>query len=269
MAARSYEEAIRRVLAHEGGYANHKSDPGGETMYGITIAVARANGYTGPMRSLPIATAKDIYRRKYWNAVRGDDLPAGVDYAVFDYAVNSGTGRAVKVINAAVGAKSLVDAVAAAAKRDPGKLVEAICNERMRFLQGLSTWRVFGKGWSSRVNSVRSAAVRMAAGQAQPATAALNKADEPIGKGVATPDNKKVAGSGAAGPVVGSAVDQVSTGALTFGRFALYVGLGLLAAGITYLILKRRADKQNDAPLIVAPVPIEGDPPLDRGHAVA
>src|SRR3954447_20124487 len=97
MTASCYPEAISRVLKSEGGYVNHPSDPGGETNYGITIAVARANGYRGPMRALPVEEARRIYRLKYANPVRFDDDPAGLDYTLFDYAVNSGVGRANKV----------------------------------------------------------------------------------------------------------------------------------------------------------------------------
>jgi lysozyme family protein len=107
MAASSYDDALKRVLVHEGGYSNHPSDPGGPTNWGITIHDARAHwkpdATAADVRAMPVAVAKQIYRSKYWDALRGDDLPAGVDYAVFDYGVNSGIGRAAKVLQRFVG----------------------------------------------------------------------------------------------------------------------------------------------------------------------
>ena len=102
MTASTYDAALARLLAHEGGYTNHPSDPGGPTNYGITIHDYRkyvnANATAADIRSMPVETAKRIYRQKYWNAQRCDELTAGVDYATFDYGVNSGIGRSGKVL---------------------------------------------------------------------------------------------------------------------------------------------------------------------------
>ena len=102
MSAESWGEAIRRLLASEGGYVNHPSDPGGPTNFGITIADYRRYGKPGAtaadVRAMKVDEVKAIYREKYWRAMRCDDLPAGVDYCAFDYAVNSGTGRVPKVL---------------------------------------------------------------------------------------------------------------------------------------------------------------------------
>src|SRR4029079_3582164 len=107
MAAWTYDEALRRLLAHEGGYSNHPSDPGGPTNFGITLADYRkyidARGTAADVRRMSVAQAKAIYRSKYWNAMRCDELPAGVDYAVFDYGVNSGIGRAPRVLTRVLG----------------------------------------------------------------------------------------------------------------------------------------------------------------------
>jgi hypothetical protein len=97
MAASSYDAALARLLAHEGGYSDHPADPGGPTKFGITLAVYRRcvnpDATAADIRALPAETAKTIYRERYWDAMRCDDLPAGVDYAVFDYGVNSGIAR--------------------------------------------------------------------------------------------------------------------------------------------------------------------------------
>jgi lysozyme family protein len=182
MSASSYDEALARLLVHEGGYSNHPSDPGGPTNWGITLRDARAywkqDATATDVRNLPLAVAKSIFRTKYWAALCCDELPAGVDYAVFDYGVNSGIGRAARVLQRLLGlhsaSKTRVDALvvdgivgprtlAAAACADAGRLIDAICDERLAFLQGLRTWSVFGNGWGRRVREVRAAALALAA----------------------------------------------------------------------------------------------------------
>ena len=170
MTASSYDEALRRVLVHEGGYSNHPSDPGGPTNWGITIHDARAywkkEATAADVRSMPVDVAKDIYRSKYWDAMCCDNLPTGVDYAVFDYGVNSGIARAARVLQRLVGAgvdgEVGPDTIAATARAKPTELINQICDERLAFLQGLRTWSVFGNGWGRRVREVRAAAVAMA-----------------------------------------------------------------------------------------------------------
>ena len=170
MTASSYDEALRRVLVHEGGYSNHPSDPGGPTNWGITIHDARAywkkEATAADVRSMPVDVAKDIYRSKYWDAMCCDNLPTGVDYAVFDYGVNSGIARAARVLQRLVGTgvdgEVGPDTIAATARAKPAELINQICDERLAFLQGLRTWSVFGNGWGRRVREVRAAAVAMA-----------------------------------------------------------------------------------------------------------
>lgn len=170
MATSSYDEALARVLEHEGGYSNDPGDPGGPTKYGITIFDARAywkrDATAADVRAMPLDVAKRIYKEKYWNAMRCDELPAGVDYAVFDYGVNSGIGRAAKVlqrcvvvpIDGRIGPVTL----AAAQRANAPSLIEQICEERVSFLRGLRTWPLFGRGWARRVREVHAAALAMA-----------------------------------------------------------------------------------------------------------
>ncbi len=120
MAAANYDASLARVLKHEGGYTNHPSDPGGPTNFGITIhdyrRYIKANGTAADVRDMTLADAAKIYRARYWLALRCDELPAGLDYAVFDYGVNSGTGRAAKVMQRLLGIGSgttMTDAVIA------------------------------------------------------------------------------------------------------------------------------------------------------------
>jgi lysozyme family protein len=155
---------------HEGGYSNHPSDPGGPTNWGITIFDYRR--YVNPaataadVRSMPVEVAKKIYRDKYWNAMRCDELPPGVDYCIFDYGVNSGIGRAPRILRRLLGLPeqpaTVTGEVIAAAARDPKALIDAICDERLAFLRSLRTWDVFGNGWGRRVREVRAAALAIA-----------------------------------------------------------------------------------------------------------
>jgi lysozyme family protein len=170
MAASSYDAALARLLAHEGGYTNHPSDPGGPTNFGITIndyrRYVKPGATAADVRAMPIADAKAIYKAHYWDAMRCDELPAGLDYAVFDYGVNSGIGRAVKVLQRLVGAAvdaRMTDALLVlVARRDAADLIGRLCDERLAFLKHLKTWPVFGSGWSRRVGEVRTAALAMA-----------------------------------------------------------------------------------------------------------
>lgn len=160
----NYPKALNYVLRWEGGYSNHPSDPGGPTKYGITIHDVRLyvkrNANAGDVRNLSLAQAKHIYKTKYWNRVSGDQLPSGLDYAVFDYGVNSGIGRSNRILRRLVGLptnstvidQAVIDAVN---KRDPDKLIDALLNERERFLRGLRTFPTFGKGWMRRTKGVR------------------------------------------------------------------------------------------------------------------
>lgn len=177
MSALSLSVSLSRLLAHEGGYTNHPSDPGGPTNFGITLYDYRKylnrNATSATLKAMRVEEAAVIYRARYWDALRCDELPAGVDYVVFDYGVNSGVGRSGKVLrrllnlsdaSAAIGD----DVIAAARACDAAALVGKICDERLRFLKSLKTWPVFGKGWGRRVAEVRAAALAMAKAAAAP-----------------------------------------------------------------------------------------------------
>lgn len=171
MTASNFPACMDEIFAHEGGFVNHPKDPGGATNWGITIGTLSA--YRGrpqtvaQVKNLTKAEAREIYRHNYWNKVRGDELPTGVDLVTFDPAVNSGVRRGAQWLQRSlgVGADGKVGpvTVGAAAKADPVAVVVKACALRMGFLRGLRTFSTFGRGWSRRVASVEAVGVRMAA----------------------------------------------------------------------------------------------------------
>jgi lysozyme family protein len=119
------------------------------------------------MRALTPEKVAPMYKRKYWDSVKGDELPKGVDYVVFDCAVNSGPGRAAKFLQAAVGAK--VDGaigpgtLKAVESMSPFEIIKKFNAARLEFLNELPTWDTFGKGWNRRVAEVTVTSNEMAA----------------------------------------------------------------------------------------------------------
>jgi lysozyme family protein len=151
----NFDQAFDILLKHEGGFSDHAADPGGKTRYGITEAVAREVGYRGDMRELPVDLAKRIYKDRYWDAVRAEELPAAIRYAVFDAAVNSGPRQAIRWLQRAAGAKDdgIIGPKTLAAVRaaDPERLLRQLLAQRLRFMTGLSSWAAFGRGWARRI----------------------------------------------------------------------------------------------------------------------
>lgn len=151
----NFEKAFEKLLGHEGGFVDHPRDPGGATRYGITQRVARAHGYQGDMRELPVAEAKRIARVAYWDAVRADEVPDAVRYDLFDAAYHSGPEQATKWLQRAAGAdddgKLGPKTLLAVRVADPQLLAKRFNGHRLRFLTDLKTWDAFGKGWARRV----------------------------------------------------------------------------------------------------------------------
>jgi lysozyme family protein len=151
----NFDQAFDALLKHEGGYSDHAADPGGKTRYGITEAVAREVGYRGEMRELPLELAQRIYRERYWEAVKADQLPSTVRYLVFDAAVNSGVGQAARWLQRAVKVKD--DGVIgpmtlmAANQSNPEALARRVLAQRLRFMSGLANWPAFSRGWARRI----------------------------------------------------------------------------------------------------------------------
>lgn len=169
--AADYGASLEYMLQSEGGYTNHPSDPGGPTNFGITIAdyrmYVKPNATADDIRNMSLADAKKIYRAKYWDALRCDELPAGVDYTVFDFGVNSGISRSARYLRMVLGLKpepaSITNGVLTAlAIRNPIDVIDQMNDARLQLLKGLKTWPVFGKGWKPRVDRVRADSIKMA-----------------------------------------------------------------------------------------------------------
>ena len=167
----NFDSALEAVLHHEGGFVNHPADPGGMTNLGVTKKVWEE--WVGhevdekTMRGLTPEIVGPMYKAKYWDKVKGDDLPSGVDYAVFDAAVNSGPGRAAKWLQGCVGVEQDggigPKTLAAVAAMNPSELVADYAKRRLSFLMDLPHWGTFGKGWGRRVAAVQTVAATMTA----------------------------------------------------------------------------------------------------------
>ena len=166
----NWDEALKHILKYEGGYVNHKDDPGGRTNLGVTQRVWEE--WTGKpateedMRGLTVAMVSPLYKKRYWDAVRGDDLPSGVDLCVFDCAVNAGVGRASKFLQQAVGVTADGQigpmTVAATTAKPAEEVIEAFCNLREAHYKSLTTFATFGKGWMNRLGAVEAESKHMA-----------------------------------------------------------------------------------------------------------
>jgi lysozyme family protein len=165
----NFEECLALVLKSEGGFVNNPRDPGGMTNLGVTKVTYE--GYVNrhvdeaEMRSLTPDLVAPLYKKMYWDRIKGDDLPVGVDYCLFDLAVNSGVGKAGKLLQMALDlpADGIIGPMTLRALegRDPEEIVEQVCQERLAFLQSLDTWNTFGKGWGQRVAEVEQHATSM------------------------------------------------------------------------------------------------------------
>jgi len=162
----SFETVVHMVLEHEGGYVNHPSDPGGETKYGIS-----KRAYPDvDIAELTEDDAADIYKRDYWDRIKGDDLPAGVACVVMDYAVNSGISRASKALQSVCGiangdgiiGPASLNAVWVTVKNTSEEdVINAVTTQRQEFIRALKIYETFGKGWERRIDETRAKAMEL------------------------------------------------------------------------------------------------------------
>lgn len=146
-----FDQCFDKLISHEGGYVNDPRDPGGETKFGIS---KRAYPQVD-IKALTLDAAKSIYKRDYWDRAQCDKLPPALAYMLFDTAVNSGIGQAIRLLQRALG---LADdgalgplTMAAVHRLDAEVICAKFCGQRLEFMSKLSTWDVYGKGWARRV----------------------------------------------------------------------------------------------------------------------
>ena len=146
---------LDQLFSNEGGYSNNPRDPGGETMWGITQRVARANGYYGPMVSLSKDFAIKIYEKDYWKPVKGDILPSLLKFEVFDMAVNAGPVTAIKLLQRALNVEDDgiygPQTLNALKDVDEPTLLRHYQAYRIKYYTSLDGWKYFSAGWANRV----------------------------------------------------------------------------------------------------------------------
>lgn len=169
MSSENYSKCLNLILHHEGGYVNHPKDPGGETNLGVTKRVYEEWGGTKDMRDLTVEDVEPIYKKNYWNRVKADDIPNGLDLCLFDFGVNAGPGRAAKYLQTMIG--TVADGgigpntlIALANYIEEVGVEQAVYNyqdSRQKYYQSLSTFETFGRGWTRRVEETTEAALEM------------------------------------------------------------------------------------------------------------
>lgn len=248
----------------EGGKVDHPKDPGGRTAYGVTQRVYNAyrRNRNLPVRDVFLITLQerlDIYENDYWKPVKGDLLPVGLDLSVYDMAVNSGVSRAIKTLQVALNARATatkrnrppiaVDGVLGNATLDAIELeldIDLLCAEynarRLGFVQGLSTWATFGKGWSNRIAGILKQSQMWATGSVGPAPVAIKTEGKAYDTDIAQPPispGKNTAATATTGTVtvVAQTAQQVATTIEPLAMTAEYIKYAFLALTILGIVL--------------------------------
>ena len=170
MSIDNFDNCLVSTLKWEGGYSDHPSDPGGATNRGVTQA--RYNEYrkdvglsSRAVKHLTEAELQKIYLKYYWDVVKGDDLPLGLDLAVFDFAVNSGPSRSAKYLQRIVGAQEDGKIGPMTLETVEGMsipyVIQALCDERLAFVKRLRIYKTFGRGWKRRINNIKKVSLGM------------------------------------------------------------------------------------------------------------
>ena len=166
----NYDHCLEMILHHEGGYVNHPKDPGGETNMGVTKRVYEEHGGEKDMKDLTVEDVAPIYKKSYWDRVKGDELPSGLDLCVFDFGVNAGTGRAAKYLqnlvgataDGAIGPGTLGKVKEYVEENGLEETIEQYQANRQGYYEQLSTFETFGRGWTRRVVETTSSAQKLA-----------------------------------------------------------------------------------------------------------
>ena len=165
----NFEKSLALILKHEGKFVNHKDDPGGMTNLGVTrnawMDWVKHGVDEATMKSLTEDMVAPLYRMKYWDACLCDQLPSGVDYLVFDFAINAGPSRAIKTIQRAlkITADGVIGPVTIKAIQGANAedFITDFTHAKEVFYRGLSTFNIFGKGWLNRVADSKKSAEEM------------------------------------------------------------------------------------------------------------
>ena len=165
----NYEQCLKTILHHEGGYVNHPKDPGGETNLGVTKRVYEEHGGSKDMKDLTVEDVAPIYKKGYWDKMKCDDLPSGLDLCVFDFGVNAGPGRAAKylqtligtVADGGIGPNTLAKLKEYTDKTGVKETITNYQNERQDYYEKLSTFKTFGRGWTRRVEETTKLALEL------------------------------------------------------------------------------------------------------------
>jgi len=169
MSAENYDKCLETILHHEGGYVNHPEDPGGETNMGVTKRVYEDFGGTKDMKDLGFDDVAPIYKQNYWDRVKGDNLPIGLDLCVFDFGVNAGTGRSAKylqsligtTVDGGIGPNTLQAVDAYVEEVGIEEAIRSFQQKRQDFYESLDTFKTFGRGWTRRVDETTELAISM------------------------------------------------------------------------------------------------------------
>jgi len=165
----NFETSLDFLLKVEGGFVNNPADPGGITNLGVTAkswaSYKGRNTTEKEMRNLTKDDVAPFYKKKFWDACKCDDLPSGIDYLVFDFAVNAGPGRSIKTLQKAVGVPEdgsigpvTLQTIDITDKND---LIAWFSEAKKHFYESLPTFSTFGKGWLNRIDEARGNASSM------------------------------------------------------------------------------------------------------------
>ena len=165
----NYDKCLETILHHEGGYVNHPKDPGGETNLGVTKRVYLEHGGTKDMKDLLVEDVAPIYKKGYWDKMKGDELPNGLDLCVFDFGVNAGTGRSAKylqsligtTVDGGIGPNTLKAVDAYVEEVGIEEAIRGFQQKRQDFYESLDTFKTFGRGWTRRVDETTELAISM------------------------------------------------------------------------------------------------------------
>ena len=252
-----FDRALPRVLVHEGGYVNHPDDPGGATNKGVTQGTYNSwlKSQGKSQKSVRDITDKEvaaIYKNSYWDAVKADQLPAGVAYCVFDAAINSGPGRAVRWLQKVVGAKA--DGVVGpqtlglTSDKDPTDIINEYCDRRLAFMKRLRHWNTFKTGWTRRVSEVRKQSLEWAlkGDSSDSVVEAPGKADKPPRKPSESRTIKAgaMSGGGGVGAVLTEQAEKIEP-LVGLSDILLYFFAAMAIGGAAWAIYARLDDMKE------------------------